>query len=365
VLPRFGTAGCSMSYTVQIKNLSARSQRGLTLMEDWDDTRPSFSEWRAVHRSRLKGVRSFRVSTVQHSGFRPNKTKEAGIPNITPKQEVDVKIEMTPLRRGVLRFTGVRLARPDPLGIFRAFARFPLPQSALILPRRYRLPPISFPGNLKYQDGGVALASSVGQSEEFMALRDYRHGDPLRHIHWRSWAKAGKPVVKEFEDEFFVRHALILDTFIDQPYSELFEEAVSVAASLACAVQTQESLLDLLFVGPQSYCFTAGRGVAHTEQMLEIQASVRPCSKQSFSSLETLVLNHVSAVSGCVCVLLGWDEQRRHFVEALRSLRTPTMVLVLVHGEQDDLDPGPMADQPEHFHVLRLNRIQEDLEKLR
>jgi hypothetical protein len=92
---------------------------------------------------------------------------------------------------------------------------------------------------------------------------------------------------------------------------------------------------------------------------------VSPCSEQSFSSLETLVLNHVSAVSGCVCVLLGWDEQRRHFVEALRSLRTPTMVLVLIHAEQDDLDPGPMADQPEHFHVLRLNRIQEDLEKLR
>ena len=25
-----------------------------------------------------------------------------------------------------------------------------------------------------------------------MALRDYRRGDPMRHIHWRSWAKTGK-----------------------------------------------------------------------------------------------------------------------------------------------------------------------------
>jgi len=86
---------------------------------------------------------------------------------------------------------------------------------------------------------GVALASNVGQSEEFVSLRDYRRGDPLRHIHWRSWAKAGKPVVKEFEDEFFVRHALVLDTFIDDPHSELFEEAVSVAASFASTVLTQ------------------------------------------------------------------------------------------------------------------------------
>ena len=57
------------------------------------------------------------------------------------------------------------------------------------------------------------MASSVGESEEFVSLRDYRRGDPMRHIHWKSWAKTGKPIVKEFQDEFFVRHALILDTF--------------------------------------------------------------------------------------------------------------------------------------------------------
>jgi uncharacterized protein (DUF58 family) len=57
------------------------------------------------------------------------------------------------------------------------------------------------------------MASNIGQSEEFVSLREYRRGDPPRHIHWRSWAKAGKPIVKEFEDEFFVRHALVLDTF--------------------------------------------------------------------------------------------------------------------------------------------------------
>ncbi len=76
--------------------------------------------------------------------------------------------------------------------------------------------------------------------------------------------------MKEFEDEFFVRHALVLDTFDEEPNSELLEEAVSVAASFACTALTQESLLDLLFVGNQSYCFTAGRGLGYADQMLEI-----------------------------------------------------------------------------------------------
>ena len=224
---------------------------------------------------------------------------------------------------------------------------------------------MSFPGTLKYQDGGVALASNVGQSDEFVSLRDYRHGDPLRHIHWRSWAKAGKPVVKEFEDEFFVRHALVLDTFSENPYSEIFEEAVSVAASFACAIQTQESLLDLLFVGPQSYCCTAGRGLAHTDQMLEILASVRACTEQTFGALEHLVLNHISAVSGCICVLLAWDEQRRKFIEKLKALGVPLLVLIIVgQAQKPPLDPGPMRDEPERFRILELGQIKEGLARL-
>ena len=118
-------------------------------------------------------------------------------------------MELTPLRRGVVRFVAATVARPDPLGIYRALRKQPLPQSLVVLPRRYPLPPIALPGGMKYQQGGVAMASNIGQSEEFVSLREYRRGDPPRHIHWRSWAKAGKPIVKEFEDEFFVRHALV------------------------------------------------------------------------------------------------------------------------------------------------------------
>ena len=321
----------------------------------------------ALERAQQKALRSFRFSDSQRTAFvRFATVKEASAPPVAPNEEAEVRVELTPLRRGVLRFTGVTLARPDPLGLVRAVATVALPQSVLILPRRYPVPAIALPGTAKYQEGGVALASSVGQSDEYVALRDYRHGDPLRHIHWRSWARVGHPVVKEFEDEFFVRHALVLDTFTDHPHSEVFEEAVSVAASFACTLPTQESLLDLLFVGPQSYCFTAGRGVAHVEQMLEILASVRACTDQPFRTLEHLVLNHVKAVSGCICVLLGWDDERRTFVEKLRGLGLPVRVLVIVQpGKSGPLDPGPLRDEPERFSVLEIGRVEAGLTKLK
>ena len=141
---------------------------------------------------------------------------------------------------------------------------------------------------------------------------------------------------------------------------------MSVAASFACAVLTQESLLDLLFVGPQAYCFTAGRGLAHTDQMLEILASVRTCGEPQFRALETLVLEHAAIVSGCICVLLAWDDTRRNLVRKLKALGIPVLVLVVTEpGGEGSLEPGPMRDDPDRFRVLEIGRIEQDLATLK
>lgn len=366
-LPQFGTAGIPLSYTVHVRSLAKRPQSGLTLLENLDEPPPAFDDWLAVRLAADRQARSFRFSSpYRQDPFRATPTKPSPLGMVSAGQDHEVAMELTPLRRGVLRLAGLTVARPDPLGLFRAFQNVASPQSVLILPRRYLLPPIALPGTVKYQEGGVALAANVGQSEEFVSLRDYRRGDPLRHIHWRSWAKAGKPVVREFEDEFFVRHALILDTFTELPRSDTFEEAVSVAASFACSVQTQESLLDLLFVGPHSYCFTAGRGLAQVDQLLEVLASVQPCLDQPFRSLEHLVLGHVEVVSGCICVLLSWNEERQDFVRKLKALGVPVLVLVVQPaGAAHDLDPGPMRDEPDRFRVLPVGKVEQALADLK
>ena len=365
-LPRVGTAGLTLHYHVQVKNLTRKTQAGLALLENLTDPRPSFDDWLRFQLAEGKRVRPFRVAQRRRkSPFRLAHSKVAEIPPMTAGGEVEVRVEVYPLRRGLLRFSGVTVARPDPLGIFRSFIPVTASDVVLILPKRYLLPALALPGALRYQEGGVTLAANIGRSEEFVSLRDYRHGDPLRHIHWRSWARTGRPIVKEFEDEFFVRHALILDTFDDEPHSEILEECVSVAASFACAILTQESLLDLLFVGNQSYCFTAGRGLAHADQMLEILASVNNSPGQKFTTLEKLVLNHISAVSGCICVLQRWDDDRRELVKKMRALGVPLMVFVVTPPGAQKPDAGPLRDEPENFHVLEIGHIQEKLSKLK
>lgn len=362
-LPRFASVGEPLAYRLTLRNLTHQAQHDLVVLENMADARLSYPEFVHVLRGGAHG-RSFRLTTPPPKR-RGAMVKEGVAPSLPPESEVELRMELRPLNRGPLRFKGATIARPDLFGLVRSFVQVPLPQTVLVLPKRYLLPPIALPGTLKYQQGGVALASSVGQSEEFVSLRDYRPGDPLRHIHWKSWAKTGRPIVKEFLDEFFVRHALLLDTFARVDQEEAFEEAVSIAASFACAVRTQESLLDLMFVGPEAFSFTAGRGLAHTEQMLEVLAGVRPCREKPFSALSELLLTHAASLSGCIGVFLDWDEPRRLLVQRLKSLGLPMLILIVTDlPEAEMLRRIPPPDRPERLHILQVGTIAEGLQTL-
>jgi uncharacterized protein (DUF58 family) len=369
ILPRFGAVGEKLRYRIIARNQSSRKEHALQLIEELPDPRPTFHEFASTPEpgeearnwwDRTYGIYRWRWLLARN--IRAH-IQEQTLPDLPGGAECSIEAELVPLRRGVLRLTGTTVACPDPFGLFRSLRKIPGQQSVLILPKRYAMPPLDLPGSMKYQLGGVSLASSVGESEEFVALREYRPGDSLRRMHWKSFAKLGKPIVKEYQDEFFVRHALVLDTFGGPAEEEMFEAAVSVAASLAYTVQNQDSLLDLMFVGTEAYCFTSGRGVGHIDRVLEVLASVQVCQEKDFSALESLVFTHEADLSGCLCVFLRWDEPRQRLVSAMLSRGVPLHVFVVTADDQK-LPPGPMAAQPRNFHALPAGRIAERLATL-
>jgi uncharacterized protein (DUF58 family) len=365
-LPRFASAGEPFSYTVRIKNPRRNPERALTLREEFPDPRPFYRQFITTPEPGEERRNWYdRVNAwyrwqwlIEHN--RKARSVDLDLPVLPSGEWTSVRASMVPLRRGALHLKGVLVFCPDWFGIFRAIVRVPAPGSVLILPKRYSMKPIEVPGYLKYQRGGISLASSVGESEEFLSLREYRPGDPLRRIHWKSFAKTGKPIVKEFQEEDFVRYALLLDTFSRRGADLIFEETVSIAASVVYTIEAQESLLDLMFVGAQAYCFTAGRGVGQTEQLLEILAGVQPSEDPNMEGLSKLVLRHVAELSGCVCAFLEWDEPRQELVRKLRESGVPVWVFV-VAGDKIELDPGPLRDSPERFKVLVAGRIAESL----
>ena len=370
-LPRFVTAGQPFKYDISIKNPLNRHCGNLYIIDEFERAQLTYQEFsRATTAARLRKIPVTHKlgPSLWSTLFAPKQgaQKEPALhADLQPNESKDLRLDMLPLRRGRIRLTGITVARSDPLGLCYARKFMRLPQSILVLPKRYALPSVHLPGGRKHHSGGIALTTSVGESEEFVSLREYRPGDSLQKFHWKSWAKTGKPIVKEYQEEYFVRHVLILDTFIGETHSEAFEEAVSLAASFACTLQTQESLLDLIFVGLEVYCFTSGRGLGQTDRILEVLADVRPCDAKPFETIFPTVISRAEFCSGCICIFVTWDEQRQKLVQLLRHLEIPVFVLVILEPDDSTIpDPGPMRDVSENFHVLRAGEIEMGLAQI-
>ncbi len=361
-LPRFATVGVKVFYPLVITNKTKKIQTGLKFIEEIAHPKLSLGEFKQVVKSSTKKGRINSITYIYIRWLkaiarqRKAQAKAINLPILKPDIETKIRGEITPTHRGVVRLTRITILRPDPFNLFNAIKTISLPQSLLVLPQRYQLPIINLPGSRMSQSGSVSLASSVGDSEEFVSLRDYRPGDPLRKIHWQSWAKTGKPVVKEEKSEYFVRHALVLDTFQSQSQSEILEEAISVAASFAWDLHTQESLLDLMFVGIESYCFTAGRGLGSSEQMLEILAGVTACQDKTFNYLTAALIERISVLSGCICIFIDWDEERKKLVEYLQGFKIPLLLLLITQEEKQYSHLNV-----ENLHILPLGKIQSAL----
>jgi uncharacterized protein (DUF58 family) len=125
ILPRFGTAGQPLRYHVLVRNLTAKTQNGLTLLEDVAEARPDFQQWLAFQLAETRRVRPFSLTQRRRRNpFRMATAKDAVVPPLPAGSEEEAEVELLPLRRGILRFSGVTLARPDPLGLVRS-SRFP------------------------------------------------------------------------------------------------------------------------------------------------------------------------------------------------------------------------------------------------
>ena len=378
-LPLTLTAGEPFALRFTVRNTSNAALDGVALRAELADPRPPFAAFRA--RLRFPTYRGWVHLTGTN---RIADLDEAAVPPLAAHGVAEIEARGRALRRGRLRITGIDTARTEALGLMRRL--LPAVGAAgaegtagaagavtgtgaadavgaadiCVLPKRYRLPMLSLPGARRHQPGGLPQGSSVGDSEEFLGLRDYRPGDSLQRIHWRSFARAGKPVVKEYQDEFVARHALVLDTFGAAGDEAIFEEAVAVAASFAWTIDTQECLLDLVFAGTEIHTFTSGHGHLMPGRLLEVLAGVAISTgadpATGLGTLARAVCARREQLSGCVCILLHWDEARRALLDALRAGGATVLPLLIAAAAPDPLPAG--------IKVLHPGRIAQDLAAL-
>lgn len=360
-LPRYATAGEPFEYYMDIVNQGDDVERDLVIADHPVVRPPTIEQYRAQREpgeetrnawDRFIGYHRYMWLQRFNTGIA---VKQRPVPDINIRDKVSIRMEAVPVRRGVVNFRAISILHPDPFGLNYGVTELEAHEPLLIMPRRYRIPKrFQLPGGRHFQPGGINATWSIGESDEFASLRDYRDGDSVRKIHWPSTAKRLKPVVKEYQDEYFVRQALILDTHTDD--GDLLEEVVSVAASFATQMTDAEAMLDLIYVSKRPEIITSGRGSSSIVPQLEALACVGP-SALPVSELAVAVTAHTRLLSGSIVILCEWCDERRRLVDAVRGAGVAVEVFVVSAA------PGTV-DTPAYVRVLDANNIEEGLSKL-
>jgi uncharacterized protein (DUF58 family) len=114
---------------------------------------------------------------------------------LVPKSGWKARGHVGPLTRGAVDARSWWLEASDPLGLFRYRRRRPDSEVALVLPRF-----TSLVARVEVRELEASVAAPrAGSGTEMFGVREYRPGDPLRRIHWRSSARHGELVVREYE----------------------------------------------------------------------------------------------------------------------------------------------------------------------
>jgi uncharacterized protein (DUF58 family) len=154
------------------------------------------------------------------------------LPFLGPFAGHDETVDLPALPRGAYDVGPVRYVKTDPLGLVaRAFDTGEAAQ-LLVAPEVIDL--TVFAGGLTNDLEGATSQQLSMSDLAFHALREYVPGDDLRHVHWRSSAKAGELLVRQYHETRRGHVTVLVDEAASSyPGRHDFELAVSAAASIA------------------------------------------------------------------------------------------------------------------------------------
>lgn len=191
--------GDSVQVTLALRNLSERSARNLSVVDEVESL----------------GVASFEVSAIP-----PGETATA-----------TYRVICRP--RGVYQVGPSRVTISDPLGLAESPGAEGPVDHLVVYPTTETLD--GFPV-VRGQDPSMAASRpehSQRGGEDFYTLREYQRGDDLRRVHWPSSAKTDQLMIRQLETPWLSRALVMLDVRSQVYESEdAFETAVSGAASV-------------------------------------------------------------------------------------------------------------------------------------
>lgn len=174
----------------------------------------------------------------------------AACDRIGAESRAEIELPRVAERRGVFEAASVSLICGAPFGFMRSTRVVEVSSPAVVVPRWIDLQtfpilePSSYPSDVLHE------RARTGAGEEFLGVREYRPGDSPRAVHWRSTARTGHLMVREYEEHPSTRVGIVLaGRDHGTPPDSSFEVLVSAVASIAMYALSTGHPLDLVRPG--------------------------------------------------------------------------------------------------------------------
>jgi uncharacterized protein (DUF58 family) len=240
-------------------------------------------------------------------------------------------------RRGIHRVGPLTVEIEDPFGLVRASHPRADADAVIVLPRIHRLTPLPPAPGEEPEFGVRALASNSTVDEEFAALRPYEQGDDIRRVHWRSTARLGYPVVRQFDQPWQHRTTVLLDVRAAAHDAESFERSVSAAASVIVLGSGRGEFVRLVTTDGRDSGFVGAWDRA--DELLDRLAGIEPTGQ---GSLTATIAQLGRTASGRLVACVGALDAVEHAGLARGSRRFGLAVLVASSRVVASPGPGPV-----------------------
>lgn len=205
------------------------------------------------------------------------------IDRLEPAGTRRVNYELEPGMRGKYRIGPLALTLADPFGCVAVAHEFSSSQDLVVTPPITPLPQLRYTSARAHTgEYNARVLSAVGEVD--IGTREYRHGDDLRKIHWRSTARTGELMVRQEQAGRTSRACLLLDTRASahrgDPVTGSFEWSVAAVASMLVHLGSNNQPVELIgaFANgtgaplPSSLDGAAAQAV-HMDRLAQVSAS--------------------------------------------------------------------------------------------
>ncbi len=281
-----------------------------------------------IVRNRGRSVRWGVVAADEHLGG-----ATAWVGTVRPGERVTVTTMRGAPRRGETHTGWAQLGSAAPFGVAERRARRPADATTLVLPRTEPLGPLPFVETTSSRETATHTEPRRGQGREYLSVREYRAGDPMRHVHWGLTARHGELMVREFEQEHTPRLAIWVDTESDDV--EALDRCCTVAASIVDSATATGAGVRLLAADVDGPVLVARTNHLEYHRWL---ARLGPTRIPAVTALGWLLDGQLQGVGTLVMTFPVWDGRPLDRVcERVAELaaRVPRVVLVPVTGSAD------------------------------